>query len=307
MRFSIEVACFQGSDLTRHNNDDQRLFFQHLSGTKRKSLLVALEKIKEGEKSDIWSSVLSSRFYPCALEIDLKRVRHIFVATQSLNGSIPREHNNDEIREYCPEGRESFASYESLEQLHRLIFVLGVTHVLYSFIAIALAMIKIYDWRTWENEAKCNDPTFRIKLRSLLSAKTRPQNTKFITNRSSTQNHKTKYSNKIHQRKHKENQTRPYGLHASFLPLDGLLLAIPIPEKLKKRKGSSGSVERTYQSRDPEGYTYQSSDPEGCTYQSSALEGCTYQSSAPGGCTYQSSAPAGCTYQSSAPEGCTYP
>ncbi|KAA0060823.1 NBS-LRR type resistance protein [Cucumis melo var. makuwa] len=80
---------------------------------------------------------------------------------------------------------------------------------------------------------------------------------------------------------------------------------------------SSGSVERTYQSRDPEGctyqssdperYTYQSSDPEGCTYQSSAPEGCTYQSSAPEGCTYQSSAPEGCTYQSSAPEGYTYP
>ncbi|KAA0055503.1 NBS-LRR type resistance protein [Cucumis melo var. makuwa] len=70
---------------------------------------------------------------------------------------------------------------------------------------------------------------------------------------------------------------------------------------------SSGSVERTYQSRDPEGYTYQSSDPEGCTYQSSALEGCTYQSSAPEGCTYQSSAPEGCTYQSGALEGCTYP
>ncbi|KAA0038254.1 NBS-LRR type resistance protein [Cucumis melo var. makuwa] len=108
-------------------------------------------------------------------------------------------------------------------------------------------------------------------------------------------------------RKHKENQTRPYGLHASFLPLVGLPLAVPLPEKLKKRKGSSGSVERTYQSRDPEGYTHQSSDPEGCTYQSSALEGCTYQSSAPEGCTYQSSAPEGCTYQSSAPEGCTYP
>ncbi|KAA0063717.1 NBS-LRR type resistance protein [Cucumis melo var. makuwa] len=44
---------------------------------------------------------------------------------------------------------------------------------------------------------------------------------------------------------------------------------------------SSDFVERTYQSRDPEGCTYQSSDPEGCTYQSSALEGCTYQSSAP--------------------------
>ncbi|KAA0045534.1 putative mitochondrial protein [Cucumis melo var. makuwa] len=111
----------------------------------------------------------------------------------------------------------------------------------------------------------------------------------------------------VEERKHKENQTCPYGLHASFLPLVGLPLAAPLPEKLKKRKGSSGSVERTYQSRDPEGYTYQSSDPEGCTYQSSALEGCTYQSSAPEGCTYQSSAPEGCTYQSSAPEGCTYP
>ncbi|KAA0046083.1 self-incompatibility protein 1 [Cucumis melo var. makuwa] len=99
----------------------------------------------------------------------------------------------------------------------------------------------------------------------------------------------------------KENQTRPYGLHASFLPLVGLPLAVPLPEKLKKRK------ERTYQSSAPEGCTYQSSAPEGCTYQSSAPEGCTYQSSAPEGCTYQSSAPEGCTYQSSAPEGRTYP
>ncbi|TYK28744.1 putative RNA-dependent RNA polymerase 5 isoform X1 [Cucumis melo var. makuwa] len=90
-----------------------------------------------------------------------------------------------------------------------------------------------------------------------------------------------------HNWKHKENQTRPYGLHASFLPLVGLPLAVPLPEKLKKRKGSSSSVERTHQSRDPEGCTYKSSDPEGYTYQSSDLEGCTYQSSDPEGCTYQ--------------------
>ncbi|TYK19761.1 NBS-LRR type resistance protein [Cucumis melo var. makuwa] len=83
---------------------------------------------------------------------------------------------------------------------------------------------------------------------------------------------------------------RPYGLHASFLPLVGLPLAGPLSEKLKKRK------ERTYQPHDPEGCTYQSSDLERYTYQSSDLEGCTYQSSAPEGCTYQSSAPEGCTY-----------
>ncbi|KAA0054155.1 NBS-LRR type resistance protein [Cucumis melo var. makuwa] len=119
-------------------------------------------------------------------------------------------------------------------------------------------------------------------------------------------------SNKIHQRKHKENQTRPYGLHASFLPLVGLPLVVPLPEKLKRKKGgtlrkqSSDSVERTHQYRDLEGYTYQSRDPEGYTYQSSDPEGCTYQSSDPEGCTYQSSDPEGCTYQSSDPEGCTY-
>ncbi|TYK19615.1 gag/pol protein [Cucumis melo var. makuwa] len=113
-------------------------------------------------------------------------------------------------------------------------------------------------------------------------------------------------------RKHKENQTRPYGLHASFLPLVGLLLAVPLPEKLKRKKGeykiypSSGSVERTHQSRDPKGCMYQFSDPEGYMYQSSDREEYTYQSSDPEGCTYQSSDPEGYTYQSSDPEGYTY-
>jgi len=41
------------------------------------------------------------------------------------------------------QGHESLASYESLEQLHRFVFVLGVTHITYSFIAVALAMIKV--------------------------------------------------------------------------------------------------------------------------------------------------------------------
>lgn len=40
------------------------------------------------------------------------------------------------------QGQESFASKESLEQLHRFLFVLGVIHVSYSFAAIAFAMIK---------------------------------------------------------------------------------------------------------------------------------------------------------------------
>ncbi|KAA0067838.1 hypothetical protein E6C27_scaffold2484G00460 [Cucumis melo var. makuwa] len=83
-------------------------------------------------------------------------------------------------------------------------------------------------------------------------------------------------------------------------------LLAELKEKIYTIVESSSSVERTHQSRDPEGCTYQSSDPEGYMYQSSDPEGYTYQSSDPEGCTYQSSDPEGCTYKSSDPEGCTY-
>ncbi|XP_050241749.1 MLO-like protein 4 isoform X3 [Quercus robur] len=145
-----------------------------LAKTKRKPLLAALEKIKEelmlfGLLSLLmghWiafvakicvksSSVMNSQFYPCALEGDLQTVKRILVSgSNNLNHSIVREQVKAGGHNYCPEGHESFASHESLEQLHHLVFVLGITHVIYSFIAIALAMIKIYSWRTWENEAK---------------------------------------------------------------------------------------------------------------------------------------------------------
>lgn len=41
------------------------------------------------------------------------------------------------------QGHEPFVSYEGLEQLHRFLFVLGITHVLYSFLAVGLAMSKV--------------------------------------------------------------------------------------------------------------------------------------------------------------------
>ncbi|KAB1201807.1 MLO-like protein 4 [Morella rubra] len=165
-----------------------------LHKTKRKPLLAALDKIKEElmlfgllsllmghwiafvAKICVKSSVFSSRFYPCALEGDLRSVKHIPVpGSDYLNKSVVREHVKIGLHDYCPElllisleqvaffsysgtgirnGHEPFASHESLEQLHRLTFVLGIIHVSYSFFAIALAMIKIYSWKPWENEAK---------------------------------------------------------------------------------------------------------------------------------------------------------
>ncbi|XP_057763343.1 MLO-like protein 4 [Arachis stenosperma] len=149
-------------------------FLKWMARTKRKSLLSALEKIQEElmlfgllslimghwiifvAKICVKSSALSSMFFPCAVkDISGTAVQHnIFWHTSHYNNSDSKEKLHIGLRNYCPEGHESLASYESLEQLHRFMFVLAITHVTYSFVAVALAMIKIYSWRTWENEAK---------------------------------------------------------------------------------------------------------------------------------------------------------
>ncbi|KAJ6305104.1 hypothetical protein OIU78_020612 [Salix suchowensis] len=144
-----------------------------LDRTKRKALLSALDKIKEElmvfgllsllmghwiafvAKICVESSTLSSKFYPCVVKKNnFTPGNHVLSRVKYSNDSFVKELVHTQKNEYCPEGHESFVSHESLEQLHRLMFVLGVIHVSYSFIAIALAMIKIYSWRTWENQAK---------------------------------------------------------------------------------------------------------------------------------------------------------
>ncbi|KAG6399869.1 hypothetical protein SASPL_141354 [Salvia splendens] len=92
------------------------------------------------------STLMSSRFYPCSLKSAQQEAldRHtVAFSSGHFNSSISHLLLEDLDYDYCPEDREPFASYESLEQLHRFLFVLGVTHVSYSFLAIALAMIKL--------------------------------------------------------------------------------------------------------------------------------------------------------------------
>ncbi|KAG5069681.1 hypothetical protein JHK85_002058 [Glycine max] len=152
-----------------------------LDRTKRKSLLSALDKIKEElmlfgllsllmghwiifvAKICVKSSVLSSRFFPCAMEKNSVK-RFVGMGSAYSNKTVLEGKVNNGLHNYCPEfnskvdftgahftensslasqGHESLASYESLEQLHRFVFVLGVTHITYSFIAVALAMIKL--------------------------------------------------------------------------------------------------------------------------------------------------------------------
>ena len=46
-------------------------------------------------------------------------------------------------RSFDVQGRESFVSHEGLEQLHRFIFVMAVTHVTYSCLTMLLAILKV--------------------------------------------------------------------------------------------------------------------------------------------------------------------
>uniref|UniRef100_A0A2P2JVS4 MLO-like protein n=1 Tax=Rhizophora mucronata TaxID=61149 RepID=A0A2P2JVS4_RHIMU len=135
-------------------------FGKWLDKTKRKALLSALDKIKEElmlfgllsllmghwivfvAKICVKRSGLSRRFYPCAVKEELRSTQEVLVSTYK-NVSMARDLAYIRQRDYCPEGYESFASSESLEQLHRLMFVLVIIHTSYSFIAIALGMIKV--------------------------------------------------------------------------------------------------------------------------------------------------------------------
>ncbi|KAK9678003.1 hypothetical protein RND81_11G181400 [Saponaria officinalis] len=148
-------------------------FGKWLKKKRRKALLASLEKIKEElmllglislmlgqwarwiSEICVDSSLFNSRFYTCT-EDDFASHEKFFVreSLPSLNDTdIPPRGLYTSASHTCPEGREPFVSYEGLEQLHRFLFVLGITHVLYSFVAVGLAMTKIYSWRKWEYQA----------------------------------------------------------------------------------------------------------------------------------------------------------
>ncbi|XP_007042272.2 PREDICTED: MLO-like protein 4 [Theobroma cacao] len=148
-------------------------FGKWLKKTRRKALFVSLEKIKEDlmllglislllaqwargiSEICVNSSLFTSRFYICSeMDYDINKSM-LFESTSSFTNEtgIPPEGLNSHPSHQCGEGREPFVSFESLEQLHRFLFVLGITHVLYSCLAVGLAMSKIYSWRKWENQA----------------------------------------------------------------------------------------------------------------------------------------------------------
>ncbi|PUZ43961.1 hypothetical protein GQ55_8G049300 [Panicum hallii var. hallii] len=142
-------------------------FAKWLRKTKRKAMLAALEKVREElmllgvislllsqtsrfiSEICVPSSLFTSRFYMCS-ESDYKDLLQNAGANQT---ALEKTMFGSHSMHICSEGHEPFVSYEGLEQLHRFLFILGITHVVYTFVTVVLSMIKIYSWRKWETLA----------------------------------------------------------------------------------------------------------------------------------------------------------
>ncbi|KAK9938162.1 hypothetical protein M0R45_014917 [Rubus argutus] len=148
-----------------------------LRKTNRKPLLEAVEKMKEelmllgfisllltATSSTIANICIPSKFYeskfaPCTkkeideeIETNTSEERRLLMFTV-LPHTFRRMLNGLNANT-CKEGYEPFVSYQGLEQLHRFIFVMAITHVSYSCLTMLLAIVKIHGWRAWEDEAR---------------------------------------------------------------------------------------------------------------------------------------------------------
>ncbi|KAK8643830.1 hypothetical protein V6N13_013107 [Hibiscus sabdariffa] len=175
-----------------------------LKKTNRKPLYAAVEKMKEelmllgfisllltATSRTIANICIPSKFYdstfaPCTRsEIDEELEEESSEGRKLLMASgfhLFRRMLNGMSRNTCKKGYEPFVSYEGLEQLHRFIFVMAITHVSYSCLTMLLAIVKVHSWRAWEDEAHKDQ-------HDLLNEKAREsilrRQTTFVTNHTS--------------------------------------------------------------------------------------------------------------------------
>ncbi|KAM7495470.1 hypothetical protein LguiB_030079 [Lonicera macranthoides] len=149
-----------------------------LQKTNRKPLFSAVEKMKEelmllgfisllltATSSVISNICIPSRFYdsafaPCTradVDEEQEETENYTSQERKLLTTFLSPHSFRRVlnvlnQNTCKEGHEPFVSYEGLEQLHRFIFVMAVTHVSYSCLTMLLAIVKIHSWRVWEDE-----------------------------------------------------------------------------------------------------------------------------------------------------------
>ncbi|XAR68356.1 hypothetical protein NMG60_11003452, partial [Bertholletia excelsa] len=170
LAFFIAVSSLVGRLIRRLSN--------WMKEINRKPLVEAVEKIKEELMLMGFTSLLvgssnltkicipsklysNSSFVPCSApsfhdkrfrdNISMKKKRSLFYGKKNLSEVF------NFISFYLLAQRfEPIISYEGLEQLHHLIFIMAVTHVSYSCLTMLLAVVKVHSWRMWEDEAHMN-------------------------------------------------------------------------------------------------------------------------------------------------------
>ncbi|KAL9298127.1 hypothetical protein ACSQ67_024023 [Phaseolus vulgaris] len=119
-----------------------------LRKTNRKPLLAAIEKMKE--------ELMLLGFISLLLTATSRMIANICIPSKFYNSAFApctrsqideqMEENGSEERKLLMasayHGYEPFVSYEGLEQLHRFIFVMAVTHISYSCLTMLLAIVK---------------------------------------------------------------------------------------------------------------------------------------------------------------------
>ncbi|XP_051124748.1 MLO-like protein 11 [Andrographis paniculata] len=178
-----------------------------LEKTNRKPLQAAVEKMKEelmllgfisllltasaGIISNICipSMFYDSAFTPCTKkQADEEREDSSLKERKLLASS--RRVLTGLNQNMCRENYEPFVSYEGLEQLHRFIFVMAITHISYSCLTMLLAIVKIHTWRAWEDEAHMDRYN---SMREITRALTMRRQSSFVRVQSSNPMDKNKF------------------------------------------------------------------------------------------------------------------
>lgn len=126
-----------------------------LTKHKQTALSEALEKIKE--------ELMLVGFISLALTMGQNKVAGICVPVRWSEIMLLCEKPNATARRLaattsstsnCTEGKVPFIPLEGLHQLHILVFVLAVVHIVYSVMTMALGIWKVHQWKAWEGRSK---------------------------------------------------------------------------------------------------------------------------------------------------------
>ncbi|KAL8195498.1 hypothetical protein R6Q57_025901 [Mikania cordata] len=129
-----------------------------LKKVNRSPLLAAVEKMKE--------ELMLLGFISLFLAATSNGISNICIPSKFYSGGFypcSKPDNNqlfedslldESEKKICKKNYEPFVPHQGLEQLHRLIFVIAITHVSYSCLTMLLAVMKIHSWRKWEDDAQ---------------------------------------------------------------------------------------------------------------------------------------------------------